>query len=147
MKLTWILVADNTRARFFTAATPSSALEEFDGLAHPEGRLHDREITTDLPGRIKSSDGVGHAFSQQTDPKQHESDVFAKLIKDCLVEAYNAHKFEQIILVAGPSFLGLLRSQLPDQLEKSVCYTVDKSITTLSVTDIRQHLPEFLPHH
>ncbi|NOT83377.1 MAG: host attachment protein [Methylococcaceae bacterium] len=146
MKLTWILVADNTRARFFTVTTPSSELTEFDGLEHPEGRLHDREITSDLPGRIKASDGVGHAFSQQTDPKAHESAVFAKFISDCLIEAFNAHKFEQLILVAGPDLLGLLRQQLPEQLQKQVCFELDKTLTSLSAADIRQHLPEFLPH-
>ena len=78
MKLTWILVADNTRARFFTADTPSSALEEIDALIHPEGRLYDRDLTTDLPGRIKSSDEVGHAFEQPTDPKKHESEHFGE---------------------------------------------------------------------
>lgn len=146
MKLTWILVADNTRARFFTTATPSSALDEFDGLEHPEGRLHDRDITTDLPGRIKSSDGVGHAFSQATDPKEYESAVFAKFISDCLIDAYSAHQFEQLIIVAGPDLLGLLRKQLPEQLQKQVCFELNKTLTTLSAEDIRKHLPEFLPH-
>ena len=146
MKLTWILVADNTRARFFTADTPSSALEEIDELVHPEGRLHDRDITTDLPGRIKSSDGIGHAFEQPTDPKKHESEHFAKLITDHLLDAHNAHKFEQLVIVAGAPFLGLLRTLLPENIKKLVCYELDKSIATQSVADIRKHLPDFLPN-
>ena len=48
MKSSWILAADNTHARFFTAATPSSGLVEIEDIAHTEGRLHDREITTDV---------------------------------------------------------------------------------------------------
>jgi len=69
MKLTWILVADSTRARIFTADTPSSPLEEIEDFSHTEGRLHDREITSDLPGKIKSAGAGGHTFEQPTDPK------------------------------------------------------------------------------
>ncbi|MEQ1637967.1 MAG: host attachment protein [Methylococcales bacterium] len=147
MKSTWILVADSVQARIFTADSPSSALEEIDTLVHPEGRLHDRDLTSDLPGRIKSSDGVGHAFEQQTDPKKHEAESFARLITDYLLDAHNAHKFEQLLIVAEPTFLGLLRSQLPEQIKKQICFELDKNITTESAADIRKHLPDFLPGH
>jgi protein required for attachment to host cells len=146
MKLTWILVADNTHARIFTAETPSSALEELEGLIHTEGRLHDREMTTDLPGRIKSSDGSGHALEQPTDPKKHEADNFAHQIAKHLEAAHNANKYEQLLIIAEPSFLGLLRRCLPEHIKKHVCFELDKNITMQSTTDIRKHLPDYLPN-
>ncbi|MDO9104329.1 MAG: host attachment protein [Methylovulum sp.] len=146
MKLTWILVADNAHARIFTAETPSSALAEIEGLSHTEGRLHDREITSDLPGRIKSSDGSGHALEQATDPKQHESDNFAHSLAKLLEDAFNHQKFAQLLIVAEPSFLGLLRQHLSENVKKHVCFELDKNITLHSVEDIRQHLPEYLPN-
>jgi protein required for attachment to host cells len=147
MKLTWILVADSTCARIFTAASPSSALEEIDNLVHTEGRLHDRDLTSDLPGRIKASGGIGqgHAFEQATDPKEHEAESFARLIAQYLLDAHHAHKFEQLVLVAGASFLGLLRGQLSEQIKKQVCLELDKNITMQNAEDIRKHLPEYLP--
>ena len=45
MKSTYILVADNVRARIFTTESTSSPLEEIEAMAHTEGRLHDREMT------------------------------------------------------------------------------------------------------
>jgi protein required for attachment to host cells len=146
MKSTWILVADNVHARIFTADTPSSELVELEGLTHTEGRLHDREMTTDLPGRIKSADGSGHALEQPTDPKKHEADNFAHRIAKHLEAAHNANKFEQLLIVAEPSFLGLLRSHLPDHIKQHVCFELDKNITTQSAEDIRKHLPQYLPH-
>jgi len=146
MKLTWILVADNTRARIFTAETPASPLEEIADFSHTEGRLHDREITSDLPGRIKSANAVGHAFEQPTDPKKHEIDNFARHIGHFLEDAYNANRFEQLIIVAGPSFLGLLRSHLQEQVKQRVRFELNKEITMLSADDIRQHLPQYLPN-
>jgi protein required for attachment to host cells len=146
MKLTWILVADTTHARIFTADTPSSALTEIEGLTHTESSLHDREITTDLPGKIKSANGGGHAFEQPTDPKKHEVDTFAHYLAKHLEEALNAHKFEQLLIVAEPVLLGLLRKCLSEQIKKKVCFELDKNITMHSAEDIRKHLPDYLPH-
>lgn len=146
MKLTWILVADNTRARIFSADTPSSPLEEIEDFSHTESRLHDREITSDLPGKIKSAGAGGHTFEQPTDPKKHEAENFARSVAQYLEDAHNAHKFEQLLIVSEPSFLGLLRHQLSDQIKKLVQFELDKNITTLSAADIRQHLPQYLPN-
>ncbi|MCK9394402.1 MAG: host attachment protein [Methylobacter sp.] len=144
MKLTWILVADNTRVRIFSADTPSSPLEEIEDFSHVEGRLHDREMTSDLPGKIKSVGAGGHAFEQPTDPKKHEADNFAHSVAQYLEDAHNAHKFEQLLIVSEPSFLGLLRNQLSDHVKKLVQFELDKNITTHSAADIRQHLPQYL---
>ncbi len=146
MKSTWILVADNSRARIFTAETPSSPLEEIDDLSHSEGRLHDREMTTDLPGKIKSAGAGGHTFEQPTDPKKHEAEVFAHSVANYLEDAHNANKFKQLLIIAEPSFLGLLRNQLPEQIKRLVSFELDKNLTKHSAEDIRQHLPEHLPN-
>ncbi len=146
MKLTWILVADSSRARIFTADTPASPLEEIEDFSHTESRLHDREITSDLPGKIKSVGGGGHAFEQPTDPKKHEADNFAHIVAQYLEDAHNTNRFEQLLLVASPSFLGLLRNHLSEQVKKRVHFELDKEITMLSTADIRQHLPQYLPN-
>ncbi len=146
MKSTWILVADNVHARIFTAATPSSELTEIEGLVHPAGRFHDREMTTDLPGKIKSADGGGHAFEQPTDPKKHEAYTFSQQVAQHLEAAHNAHEFTQLLIVAEPSFLGLLRNQLPDQVKKAVCFELDKNLSKQSAKLIRTHLPDYLPN-
>ncbi len=147
MKPTIILVADSSRARIFTAESPSSSLEEIEALAHSEGRLHDREITSDLPGKVKGEGRMGHAFEQATDPKKHEAENFAHCIAHYLEDAHNEGKLEQLLMIAEPSFLGLLRNQLPEQIKKLVCFELDKNITTHSVEDIRKHLPTYLPSH
>jgi protein required for attachment to host cells len=146
MKLTWILVADSTRARIFTADAPASPLEKIEDFSHVEGRLHDREMTSDLPGKIKSAGAGGHTFEQPTDPKKHEAEAFAHRVTQYLEDAHNANRFEQLLIVASPAFLGLLRNHLPEQIKKLVCFELDKDITMQSAADIRQHLPQFLPN-
>ncbi len=146
MKLTWILIADSTRARVFTADSPASPLEEIEGFAHTESRLHDREITSDLPGKNQGVGKAGHAFEQPTDPKKHEVDTFAHSLAQYLEKAYNENRFEQLIIVAGPVFLGLLRSHLSEHIKKLVRFELNKELTLLSPDDIRQHLPQYLPN-
>jgi protein required for attachment to host cells len=146
MKLTWILVADSSRARIFTADTPSSPLEEIEDFSHVESRIHDREITSDLPGRIKSTAGGGHAFEQPTDPKDHEADNFAHLVAKFLQDAHNAKRFDRLLIIAAPEFLGLLRNHLQESIKQLIRFELDKDLTMMSAANIRQHLPQFLPN-
>lgn len=146
MKTTWILVADNSHARIFTAQSPSSALQEIETLAHPESRLHEQELTSDLPGKAGGADaGSGHAYQAKSDPKDNEADRFARDIARHLQHALDAGRFEQLMVVASPSFLGTLRGHLSDQTRKRVCYELDKNIALHRPEDIRAHLPEYLP--
>lgn len=146
MKPTWILVADSTRARVFTAENPSLSLQEIDDLAHPAGRIHEQKMTSDLPGKDSGNEGTGgHSYQDQTGPKEQEVIDFAKRISEYLEVAKNAKRFEQLLIISAPSFLGTLRNQLSDQTRKCICFELDKNITAHSTDDIRRHLPENLP--
>ena len=53
-----------------------------------------------------------------------------------LKDLYNAGHFEQLMLVAPPRFLGLLRNQLPRPLDQLVEVAVDKDMSEASVEEI-----------
>jgi len=144
MKPIYVVVADNVHARIFTVKTLSSPLEEIETLTHLEGRLHDREMTSDFPGKIKGNGKMGHAFEQGTDPKQNQSDKFARQIVNYLEDAHNTNKFNQLLLIAEPSFLGLLRKNFSEPIRKLVALELDKNITTHSIGDIRKYLVSYL---
>jgi len=146
MRKTWVIVADNSRARIFTAETPSSALIEVDSIVHPEARMHDRDITSDLPGRGSGTGGSRHSYETETDAKQYENVNFAKRIAGFLDDARKSDKFKQLIIVAAPALLGNLRSGLNDQTRKMVSLELDKNLSQLNPADIRKHMPEFLPN-
>lgn len=145
MKSTWILVADSSRARVFTAETPSSPLQEINDLAHPAARMHEQRMTSDLPGKDNGNIGTGgHSYQDQTGPKEQGVIDFAKRISEYLEEGKNAHRFEQLLIISAPSFLGTLRNQLSAQTRNCICFELDKNITAHSAEDIRSHLPENL---
>lgn len=146
MAYTWVVVADSVRARIFTAETSTSGLAEVETLTHPEGRMHDRDITSDLPGRSFDSKGMGrHAMEPPTDPKQELAIEFARTVAHHLDAARVKKDFERLIIVAAPTFLGLLRDQLNNTCRKLVAFELNKNLTQHSPEDIRNHLPKPLP--
>ena len=147
MKTKLIVVADQSRARIFKTDATAAPLIEIETLTHSEGRLHDRDLTSDLPGRIQGSGHIAHAFEQATDPKQHEIDIFAHRLAHYLEDALNAQQYTQLLIIAEPTLLGWLRNCLPERIKKTICFEAVKNITSLSPEEIRKHLPEYLPSH
>ncbi len=142
---TWVLVADSSRGRIFSAESSTAALDEVETLLHPEGRLHEQEMDSDLPGKSKGGGGAGgHAYQDAIEPKEQEIIDFAKRIARHLDDARKANKFEKLLVVSAPAFLGELRNQFPDAVAKSICFDLDKNLTMHSPADIRKHLPKRL---
>ena len=146
MKKTWILVADSSRARIFEAESTIGELREIQALEHPESRLHEVDITADLPGRTQDITGQGrHSMEPGTHPKEHEATEFARQISGVLEKGRTDNLFGQLILVAAPSFLGKIRTELKPPLTKTIVHEVSKNLTQMDVEEIRNHLPELLP--
>ena len=76
--------------------------------------------------------------------QKNESDKFARQIAHYLEPAYLNNKFNQLLLIAEPSFLGLLRKNFSQPIRKLVALELDKNITTHSIGDIRKYLVSYL---
>ena len=143
----WILVADSAQARILNAETAKSALIEIKKINHPEGRQHERELTSDLPGRqTGGAKGSHHSVGGKDDVKEHEIVEFANELCKYLEEALNAQKFRQLIVIAPPHFLGHLRKKMNSNVAKLITLEIDKDIVKLDADEIRSHLPTYLPH-
>ena len=145
MKNIWILVADSSRARIFETESVKSPLKETDDLTHPEARQHEQTLTSDLPGKqAASSSGSHHAVADETDPKQHEAANFAREISQYLDDSRKKNRFSHLVILAAPSFLGLLRDHFTEDTLKLISYELDKNLVKHSTDEIRQHLPDRL---
>ena len=131
MSHTWILVADASRARIFTADAHFKELHETQTIDHAESRLHDQELTSDLPGRSFDSTGnARHAMEQNTDPKKQQAIEFAHHIAGILEHSRTEHEIENIVIIASPNMLGFLRDALSKQTRKLISDEIDKPKTT-----------------
>lgn len=73
MSTTWILVADQARARLFsldpTDGAAEGGLREIAGFVNPEGRLSARELGAARPPRTHDRMGASrHAIEPRTTP-------------------------------------------------------------------------------
>jgi protein required for attachment to host cells len=145
MAKTWVVVADSSRARILMAEKPGMGLLEIDSLEHPEGRLHEQELTSDLPGRAFDSGGQGrHVMGTSVEPKKQEAIKFAKLVADHLESGRTTGSFSRLYVIAPPAFLGQLRDHLSTSLERIVQGTIDKNLVAQDETAIRAQLPDYL---
>ncbi len=136
MDNTWILVANASVAKLYSFSPSDSpkhkpkltVVKEFQ---HPDSRKQDVDLVTDRPGDYKSKGGGGSgSFSQQTDPHQHEAEVFARELAHLLEKARAGQQFQALILVAGPHFMGLLRGCIDEHpLKHSPITEVQKDYT------------------
>jgi len=138
MKPIWILVADSSTARLFTAENSASDLIEINTMTHAEAHLNEQDLVTDAPGR---GSGGNHAYTPEVSAKEQEETTFAKRVVKHLCDELNHNKFERLFIVAAPGFLGSLRQSFTSRIEKQVAFSLGKNIVSQTPTEIREHLP------
>ncbi len=140
MSGTWIVVADSSRARFFSWEYRTEPLQELEGMVHEEGRMRDQDEISDRQGGLAGGHGEGgHPFEAPTDLKHHDMAVFAKQIADKLEHGRVNRDYNKLVLVAPPAFLGSLRSELNAHVLEMVSSSLDKNLVTENEATIRQH--------
>lgn len=140
--LTWLLIADSSKARIFalhkarifTEQNPA-LLKPIGNFIHNESRQKAMELTSDRQGEF------GHAtFSANTPAKTHEAEIFAhKLIAE-LEAARKKLSFRELILIAPPAFMGLLNKHMSHETKKLVSQTIEKDYTLLQGKELMQSL-------
>lgn len=140
-KDSWLIVANSSLARIFKIEK-KHALVEMEVLEHPESRLHNRDLTSDKPGRDFESAGMGrHSLEPHSTPKEQEFNNFAKHIAHYLDNALNKGEFERLYISASPALLGLLRRALHPSTQKAISGELDKDMTQMKPDEIAHHLP------
>lgn len=113
-----VVVADRSAARFYDTHRLGGPLRLFDDLRHPQGRLHERT--------------------------QHETQLFACRIAEILWAAHELQQFERLVLVAEPSFLGVLRAELPETLSAITVAAIGKDFMHEKPTQLEKILQQSL---
>jgi protein required for attachment to host cells len=136
-----IVVADQAEAVFYDASSLRSAPQEVARISDPAAHLHDRDLVSDRPGRsYESFGGARHAIEREDDPRHREAVRFARRIGRRLDEARRKNEFEQLVVVAGPPFLGLLREEFSRPTKALVVHEIHKDLVHGPIDDLRRHL-------
>jgi protein required for attachment to host cells len=131
MATTWIVAADESRARVLQV-TDREKLVEVESLANPEGRLQDREIDSDARDRFPG----GNSWEPRVGAVEHANELFAKRVGDYLDRARQQNRYDQLVLVAPPKFLGALRKELHKEVEKLVADELPKDLSWFNAREL-----------
>ncbi|OGT83622.1 MAG: hypothetical protein A3H91_14055 [Gammaproteobacteria bacterium RIFCSPLOWO2_02_FULL_61_13] len=138
---TWVIVADSSRARIFARAGKTTELVEIEDLVHPESRSLSHNLTSDRPGRTFDSRGhTRHAKQPKHSPHEIAVDDFARDLVRRLERGRKNGKFQQLVLVAGPRFMGRIHQHLSPATAALVKREVHKNLVHRSEKTIRAHL-------
>ena len=148
----WILVGDASRAKLLSAELREDEWSQIEAFDHPEGREPGHEIGMQAPaGRtIKSKEkGARHtALEPHTSPREAEAERFARQLGKYLEDAVARRRFDFLVLVPPPRFLGQLQKALGRQAAKLVRQVIDKDLSTLEPRELRDRLvDEVFPTH
>jgi protein required for attachment to host cells len=113
-------------------------LREVENLVNPEGRLNDRELTTDAHPRLRGTSGPG-SDRQEMPAVEHHVELFAKRIGQRLDKARMENRYDQLVLVAPPKFLGRLRQELDKEVEKLVADELPKDLSWFNEREIERY--------
>jgi len=136
MPTTWIVAADASRARFLQVAD-RERLVEIEDLVNPEGRLQDRELTTDANPRLHGPGGM--SAREEPSAVEHAVEMFSKRIGNYLEKARTDHRYDKLYLVAPPKFLGLIRKELGKEAEKLVSDDLSKDLSWFNAREIERY--------
>lgn len=142
MRHTWILVADGARARLFEVRGKHEPWNELACFTNPDGRAPGREATTERAPRVnESANAARHAIEPQTTLRDKSNDRFAHMINDALERGLHDHRYERLVLVAPPRFLGRLHRTLGKLLKGCVTGEIRHNFTSLRGEEIRARMP------
>lgn len=141
MNKTWILIAHRAGARIFENDGPGKGLKHVDAIAHPEGRLENKALGSDKPGRSFDSHGPGrHALGKEHDPVETVAREFAHALAARLDAGRANNVYGKLVLVAEPRFLGMLRAALSPRTAALVSATIEKDLGHVADRDLAAHL-------
>jgi protein required for attachment to host cells len=145
-----VVVADQSEARYYDMAGLEDGLHLVGRAAHPQARLHNRDLVSDRPGRVYDHANLSggrrgavahHATGSERSPRKTEAVKFARQIVGELDAGLRRGSYDRLVLVSGPSFLGLLRANMPKNLHAAVALEVAKDLVHCSDKVIGEHVP------
>lgn len=139
----WVVVADESNARLFSSDKIRVELNEIEALINPNARLYKRELDAAPPGRSFDSGGPGrHAIEPRNNTREERARRFARDVADQLEAGLRNGRYQRLIMIAPPDFLGLLRRQLPDDVLSRVELDLTKDLVREKSEVILKHIAD-----
>lgn len=139
--LRWYVFASRGDATLFMDGKDRK-LYFLDRLENKMASLKDTELSSDRPGRTASmgQSKIRHAFPQRDAVHEEVAKKFARRIASILLHARNERQFSELVLVAEPHFLGVLRNALDPVTRDTVVGEVPREYGHRPSNELRDHV-------
>ncbi|HEX5655809.1 MAG TPA: host attachment protein [Polyangiales bacterium] len=143
MSGTWIVVAHRAGARIFETHGRGSGLDYVQELRNEAGRLKDSELDSDRQGAAGHSSHHGQdSLSREQSPHERAAADFARELSRLLERGRNEHAYDDVVLVAEPGFLGMLREALDAPTASLVRAEIPKNLSKMDMQALTPYLAE-----
>lgn len=145
-----IVVADQSEASFYELEQAGMPPKLVQRLEDAQAHLHDRDLKSDRPGRVfdhapaqgsRRGAVAHHSTGGERSPRKVEARRFARRVADELDQAWLQHRYDRLVVMAPPTFLGLLREQMPPSLQSVLTATIDKDLVHETPEVLGGYLP------
>lgn len=145
-KITWIIIADGSRARFLANDGPGKGLHAAIAGEFHHDALPTRELGTEKPGRVNAAFSPSRsAIQPHLDWHEFEKAKFSQEMAGLLNDAAEKKSFDDLIIVAPPRTLGTLRQALSSKTSDHVRAEIPKDLTQVPLQEMPGHLKDVLP--
>ena len=107
-------------------------LEHADAPTHEQG--------TDRPGRVHQSFGYARSAVEQTDWHDEAERGFLESLARQLDAAIAAGETSELIIIAAPRALGMLRAAYSPAIRQALRGEIDKDYVKVPIREIEKHL-------
>lgn len=142
-----VLVGDGKRAIFFrntgSPLAPKLTVENVFEQENPPTREQGTDRPTrgaDFSGGYSANAGSPRSNIEQTDWHQQNEDRFAKDIAEKLYALAHANSFRQLVIVAAPKWLGVLRQALHKEVLGRITAELPKDFAHTPIPAIQAEL-------
>ena len=133
---TRLLVCDGRKALFIRNTGPvGKPVFEVEQEMHDKGSSHTADLGTDEPGRMGSAFGPRSSM-EGTDWHQAAEDAFVRRAVEAFTALCDANGVREVVLVAPPRALAVLRKAASKSLHDRVVGEIDKDLTKHPVHEI-----------
>jgi protein required for attachment to host cells len=132
----WVLICDGRKALILVATgkptAPRLVLKEEKSVRDAAAR----DLGTARPGRVYQSVGARRSSTEDTDRHVEAERLFLRDVAARLDAALLAGEVEDIIVVAPPKALGILRVEFSRRVQAAIRSEIDKDLVSVPVGDI-----------
>ncbi len=135
---TRILVCDGRKALFIRNIGPSGKpLFEVEQEMHEKVASHSADLGTDEPGRLGNAFGPRSAI-EGTDLHAAAEEAFLRRAVEAFTALCEANEVREVVLVAPPRALAVVRKAVPKSIQDRVVGEIDKDLTKHSIPEIEK---------